>query len=113
MKSLISQCEIRARVSSILKKLYWISAQKNSSPKLEMHIYFLKKQGRLDSMLICVCLISQKTIQYVPCLKIVDSLALCAKMINAVNNIHYFEINQLLDSAIKIFNSVGFNAAQC
>ncbi len=78
-----------------------------------MHIYFLKKQGRLDSTLICVCLISQKTIQYVPCLKIVDSLALCAKMINAVNNIHYFEINQLLDSAIKIFNSVGFNAVQC
>ena len=32
-------------------------------------------------------------------------------MINAVNNIHYFEINQLLDSAIKIFKSVGFNVA--
>ena len=95
MKSLISQCEIRARVSSILKKkLYWISAQKNSSPKLEMHIYFLKNQGRLDSTLICVCLISQKTIQYVTYLKILDSLAPYAKMIDGAKNIHDFEINR-------------------
>ena len=51
-------------------------------------------------MLLCVCLISQKTIQYVTYLKILDSLAPYAKMIDGAKNIHDFENNWLLDSAI-------------
>ena len=55
---------IRARISSILKmKFYWISAERNSSLKSEIHIHYFKKRGLFDSTLICVCLISQKTIQ--------------------------------------------------
>ena len=92
---------IRARVSSILEiKVYWISAYGNSSLKPEIHIHYLKNSGILDRALICVCMILQKTIQYVPDYEIVDILASYAKMINGVNIIHYFIIHQLLDSII-------------
>ena len=83
-------------------KVYWISAYDNSSLKPKIHIHYLKNPGLLDSTLICVCLILRKTIQYVPDYEIVDILAPCPKMINDVNNIHYFEINQLLDGAIHL-----------
>ena len=64
---------IRARVSSILElKIYWISAYDNSSLKPKIHIHYLKNPGLLDSTLICVCIISKKTIQYVPDYEIVD-----------------------------------------
>ena len=64
---------IRDRVSSILEmNVYWISAYGNSSLKPERHIHYLKNPGRLDSTLICVCMISKKTIQYVPDYEIVD-----------------------------------------
>ena len=62
--------------------------------KLKIHIHHLKKRGLFDSTLICVCLISQKTIQYVTYLKILDSLAPYAKMIDGAKNIHDFEINR-------------------
>ena len=92
---------IRDRVSSILKlKVYWISAYGKASLKPEIHIHYLKNRGRLDSTHICVCMILQKTIQYVPDYEIVDILAPCTKMINDVNNIHDFIIRQLLDSTI-------------
>ena len=86
---------IRARISSIKKKkVYWISAERNSSLKSEIHIHYFKKRGLFDGTLICVCLISQKTIQYVTYLKILDSLAPYAKMIDGAKNIHDFEINR-------------------
>ena len=72
-ENLISQEESGGRVSSILEmKVYWISAYGNSSLKLEMHIHYLNNPGILDSTLICVCMISKKTIQYVPDYEIVD-----------------------------------------
>ena len=37
-----------------------------------------------------------------PYFKIMDILALCTKMINDVENIHDFKINQLLDSTINL-----------
>ena len=83
-------------------KIYWISAERNSSLKSEIHIHYFKKRGLFDGTLICVCLISQKTIQYVTYLKILDSLAPYAKMIDGAKNIHDFEINRLLDSAIHL-----------
>lgn len=51
-------------------------------------------------MLICVCMILQKTIQYVPDHEIVDIFSTVYKMINDVNNIHYFIIRQLLDNIV-------------
>ena len=72
---------IRAQVSSILEmKVYWILAYGNSSLKPEMHIHYLKNPDRLDSTLICVCMIPKKTIQYVSDCEIVDILAPCAKI---------------------------------
>ena len=50
--------------------------------------------------LICVCMILQKTIQYVPDHEIVDIFSTVYKMINDVNNIHYFIVRQLLDSIV-------------
>ena len=95
---------IRDQVSSILEmKVYWISAYGNSSLEPEIHIHYLKNPGRLDSTLICVCMIPKKTIQYAPDYEIVDILAPCTKMINDVNNIHDFIIRQLLDSIIDFY----------
>ena len=54
----------------------------------------------MDSTHICVCMILQKTIQYVPDYEIVDIFSTVHKMINDVNNIHYFIIRQLLDSIV-------------
>lgn len=51
-------------------------------------------------MLICVCMILQKTIQYVPDHEIVDIFSTVYKMINDVNNIHYFIVRQLLDNIV-------------
>ena len=68
----------------------------------EIHIHYFEKRGFFDSTLICVCMISQKSIQYVPYLKILDSLAPYAKMIDGAENIHDFVINRLLDSAIQL-----------
>ena len=45
-------------------------------------------------------MILQKTIQYMPNYKIVDIFSTVHKMINDVNNIHYFIIRQLLDSIV-------------
>ena len=59
-----------------------------------------KNPGRLDSTLICVCLILRKTIQYVPDYEIVDILASYTKMINDVKNIRHFIICRILDSTI-------------
>ena len=67
-----------------------------------LHIIYFKKRGLFDSTLICVCLISQKSIQYVTYLKILDSLAPYTKMIDGAKNIHDFVINRLLDSAIHL-----------
>lgn len=49
-----------------------------------------------------------ESIQYVTYLKILDSLAPYTKMIDGAKNIHDFEINLLLDSAIHLhlFHSV-------
>lgn len=55
-------------------KVYWISAYRNSSQKPEIHIHYLKNPDRLDVTLICVCMISQKTIQYMPDYEIMDIL---------------------------------------
>ena len=90
---------IRDRVSSILKlKVYWISAYGKASLKPEIHIHYLKNPDRLDVTLICVCMISQKTIQLVPNFEIIDISALRVKTIKLVINIHNFENRQLLDS---------------
>ena len=45
-------------------------------------------------------MILQKTIQYVPDHEIVDIFSTEYKMINDVNNIHYFIIRQLLDNIV-------------
>ena len=45
-------------------------------------------------------MILQKTIQYVPDHEIVDIFSTVYKMINDVNNIHYFIVRQLLDSIV-------------
>ena len=64
---------IRDQVSSILEmKVYWISAYGNSSLEPEIHIHYLKNPARLDSTLICVCMIPKKTIQYAADCEIVD-----------------------------------------
>ena len=55
--------------------VYWISVYRNASENPEIHIHYLKNPGRLDSTHICVCMILQKTIQYVPDYEIVDILA--------------------------------------
>ncbi|MDO5833642.1 MAG: hypothetical protein Q4Q21_03455 [Lachnospiraceae bacterium] len=74
------------RVSSFLeKKFFWISAYGNSSLKPEIHIHYLKNPGRLDSTLICVCMILQKTIQYVHDYEIVDILASYSRHVGAEN----------------------------
>ena len=83
--------------------VYWISGERESYLKSEIHIHYFKKRGLFDGTLICVCLISQKTIQYVTCLKILDSLAPHTKMIDGAKNIHDFEINRLMDSAIHLY----------
>ena len=54
----------------------------------------------MDRALICVCMILQKTIQYVPDHEIVDIFSTVYKMINDVNNIHYFIVRQLLDNIV-------------
>ena len=54
----------------------------------------------MDGTLICVCMILQKTIQYVPDHEIVDIFSTVYKMINDVNNIHYFIVRQLLDNIV-------------
>ena len=90
------------RIQYLKKKIYWISTERNSSLMSEIHIHYFEKRGFFDSTLICVCMISQKSIQYVPYLKILDSLALYAKMIDGAENIHDFVINRLLDSAIQL-----------
>lgn len=55
---------LRPQVSSNLKKKdYWICAKGNSSLKPQMHIYYFKNRGLLDSTLVSVCLIFQKPIQ--------------------------------------------------
>ena len=45
-------------------------------------------------------MILQKTIQYVPDHEIVDIFSTVYKMINDVNNIHYFIVRQLLDNIV-------------
>ena len=53
-------------------------------------------------------MILQKTIQYVLDYEIVDIFSTVHKMINDVNNIHYFIIRQLLDNIVDLhlFRSV-------